>query len=491
VVIGRAEWTAAVVDGCVEHGVSLISHKGPQLDVPRLDPAYQTSLLLEELGRTPPVPATIDAFQLYFLSRLDIVPRISSPLLDDLPLDCVTQICHAAGLDLLRHRGDTGKPTDKQRRAAGFEFLGHGLEQFERVLLDMRVGMRISQRAKTILPRLQEALARRMFDQTWKRFIDCLVDIMFRNLPYARGDMLLGRTSPARYVHDFTSAQKTYDISSHHLRAFLAGSPELAAQPFGKPQDALIRIDAADRLLLGKAPFLSAMDVSRKLGRHPRLATADLAAFSEAGIRLHEEGSISRSELPVYSEAAVDRAISALMARCEIIAKERPELFSPSRISIKLGIPSSQVWKLIAGDEAGQLFLIKGSAPLSGLRLSLGAVVEAISGLTSSTTYIQAAATLKSSCAQIYVLVATGYLATAKLRDGYTTRYALLDPKSVERFKTNYMSAREALQLLAPNGNLRTLRSLGLDPAIHVPKGIMGVNYATFFFREDVMRKLA
>ncbi len=59
------------------------------------------------------------------------------------------------------------------------------------------------------------------------------------------------------------------------------------------------------------------------------------------------------------------------------------------------------------------------------------------------------------------------------------------------QFGTRYMSAREALRLIAPNGNIRTLRAHCLEPAIYVPKGIVGVNYATFFLRRDIVRKLA
>lgn len=490
VIIGRAEWIAAVVDGCLEHGVALISHKGPQLDLLRLDPGYQTSLLIDELPPTRPVPTTFDDFQLYFLSRIGIIPPKTSPLLDDVPLDGVTQICRTAGLDMMRHRGTTNELTDKELRAAGFELLGHGAERFECALIEMRLGMRLSQRAKSILPLLLDALQNRMRDEPWANLIDRVVEIIFRNLPYAAGDALLGRTCQVRSIHDFTSAKQAYNISRHHLRAFLAGTPELAVQPFRKPHDALIRIDVADRLILGKAPFISAMDVARKLGRHPRLATVDLAAFSDAGFKLHEAGSITRSELPVYSEAAVDAAIAALLGRCKVLIQDGPGLYSPSRIAVILGMPLFQVWKLIAEGSAGQLYVLKGAAPLTGLRLYLSAVVEAISGLKSTMTYIQAAGILESSTTQIVVLVADGHLSTAKLRDGFTTRHGLLDPKSVGQFQIRYMSAREALRRLAPNGNIRTLRGRGLEPAIYLPKGVRGVNYATYFLRQDVLNKL-
>ncbi len=111
------------------------------------------------------------------------------------------------------------------------------------------------------------------------------------------------------------------------------------------------------------------------------------------------------------------------MAKCEILKGEQAGLYSPSRISVILGMPLRQVWKLIAEGNVGQLFVLKGAAPLAGLRLSLAAVVEAISGLTSTMTYAQAAVELESSVMQIIVLVANGWLSKAKLRQGITTRH--------------------------------------------------------------------
>lgn len=98
---GRAEWMLQVVDSCAIHGVKLITHQGPALDAVRLDQGYEATILLEELYGLELEPAEPDDFQLYVLSRIGVLPAHPSPLLDDLPLAVVTQLCHAAGLDIL------------------------------------------------------------------------------------------------------------------------------------------------------------------------------------------------------------------------------------------------------------------------------------------------------------------------------------------------------------------------------------------------------
>ena len=199
VVIGRAEWTAAVVDVCLDHGVALISLRGPQLDVPRLDPGYQTSLLLDELHSIQPVYTKIDDFQLYVLSRPGIIAAKESALLDKISLEAVTQICHSAGHDLMRQRRHVGVIAGKDRRAAGFDLLGHGAAQFEQLLIEPREGVRVRQRARSVLPRLPEHLAKyRLRDTQCCELIEKVFYILFRILTYAEGEMLLGRICPGR-----------------------------------------------------------------------------------------------------------------------------------------------------------------------------------------------------------------------------------------------------------------------------------------------------
>lgn len=138
----------------MHHQIRLAVHRAPSRTIEQLDVAYQSGFLLDQLYRLPVEAAVLDDFQRYVLSRIGVIQLIPSTLLDPLPTVTVTQLCHAAGRDLLQRRGLTGTPTDVQRRAAGFEMLGHGKDGLVRIITEMRRGMTPSEMASRIIPLL-------------------------------------------------------------------------------------------------------------------------------------------------------------------------------------------------------------------------------------------------------------------------------------------------------------------------------------------------
>lgn len=489
---GRCEWMIGVVDCCASHKVKLVSHRAPVRTAEKLDVGYETGYLLEELRFVQPEPAEPDPFQLYVLGRAGAVEPVPSPLLDPLSLVTVTQLCHAAGLDLLRRRGINARPNDAARRAAGFEMLGHGPEGLERIFLEMRRGLRLSEMTSRIMPRLLEYLHEAHHQgRGLDGFVDTLVDICFRNMPYAEGQVLLGRPCPKRWLYDFPSAMAMYGIGRHHLHAFVLGTPELAAYVGERRQDSLIRGEVADRLFVGRTPFLSSAEAVHKLGwdLDPRSALRDLI---ETGIIQAEAGASITELPPIFSEPGIDASLSTFFDRFEHVDPVPAGMASVDVVKMSLGITSRDLWQVLASGRIRKLGFVGDGGPLRRMRVDTSEVLAELTGVRDPITTKQAAAMLGIGDNKVRNLVINGFLVPTHVPEHLGLKVTMVFSRGeVEGFLHRYVPASQASAMLPESPSMSAMRKMGLQPAIDLEG--QGQNYARtiLFRRSDVEACLA
>ncbi|MCW5722279.1 MAG: TniQ family protein, partial [Devosia sp.] len=488
-VYGRAEWMLAVVDCCLEHQVRLISRRGPQLDAVRIDAGYEATMLLEELHALELEQSAPDDFQLYILSRIGVIQARRSPLLDNVPLVAVTQLCHAAGLDILAGKGNGAGLSDVERRKAGFAMLGHGTAVLEGKITAMRQGSKLRVGAVTLLRRLMEYLHQgRYTDPAFAPFLDEFVPVLFRTLPYAEGQTILGRRCQKRSLHDFTSAQAAYGVPAHQLAAFLDGTPNLAVQPFGQYEDALIDVEVANALFIGHTPFLKMSEVARKLGRTDQLARKDLAALHASGLLREARGAAVSPRNAFYSEPEIDSLIQRLARDAEELDTEDPTMVSIYDLAFKFGMTNQNFWDLVADGRLVRMRRVRGTGFIDGLRVDLGEVMQVLCGLKRAFTRPEVCKLLEVDSNIVRILEANGVLRSVPVDPRYSNKLGhMFDADEVQAFRKQYMTLPEVRQFFPERPSFQRLEKMGLSPAIHLKPISKAPGYAIFFSRADVL----
>lgn len=489
-VYGRAEWMLAVVDCCVQHHVRLISRRGPKLDAVRIDAGYEATMLLEDLQRDHPEAAMLDDFQLYVLGRIGVIPPTASHVLDGLSLLSACQVCHAAGLDVMSASLDKSKVTENTRRLLGFQFFGRGRAELERNFRKLRHGCKVGVGATTLIPRLMEYLYQGRSDQTeFEAFIDTLLDVVFRHLPYAEGETIMGRKCRRRWLHDFKTAQAAYGVLAHQLAAFLDGTPELAVQPFGRPDDALIDVEAADHLFFSKTPFLSTSEVGRKLGRRGSLIWQDLASMKVAGLLHEATGAKVSPRNSFYSEPEIDALIQSLVGEHEKVEADDPTLVSIYDLSFRFGMNNQTFWNLVAAGRLTRLRLAKDAGFIDGIRADLREVMRVICGLDNAMTRPEVCELLQVDVNIVRILEANAVLRSVSADPRYSNKLCrLFDGTEVNAFRQEYMPLPEVRQCFPERPSFQRLMKMGLHPAIRLEPAGKAPGYATFYSRADVLR---
>lgn len=487
-VYGRAEWMVGVVDACAKHGVKLVSHRAPVRTAEKLDVGYETGYLLEELRFITPEPAELDDFQLYVLGRIGSADTRQSTLLDPLPLVTVTQLCQAAGLDVLRRRDSDNAPSDAERRAAGYEMLGHGADRLEQMFIELRSGLSLSEMTSRIIPRLLEYLHEaEHYGRDLSTFVDILVDICFRNMPYAAGQSLLGRHCPKRWLHDFSSAMEAYGIGRHHLDAFVRGTPELAAYVGDRRQDSLINADVADRLFVGRTPFLTSKDVSRKLGWDMQNPRTGLEPMIKAGI-IHPETGASTVEIPpIFSEPDFDRAMKTFFASFADADPHAEERGSTHVVSQTIGISNDDLWQLLANGKIKTMGRVIEEGWVRGMRLDIQEVLGAATGVDYPLNTNDVAERLEVAPHQVRNLTENGYLPSTPVPQHLASKMTIVfAQRDVEEFLTKFVSPKAARAMLPGNPAYSRLGQLGLKPVIELEAPNGNQARTIFFARADV-----
>lgn len=487
-VYGRSEWMLGVVDACAKHGVKLVSHRAPVRTAEKLDVGYETGYLLEELRFVTPEPAALDDFQLYVLSRIGSVDPRPSPLLDPLPLVIVTQLCQAAGLDVLRRRGIDNTPSDAERRAAGFEMLGHGADRLEQVFIELRRGLRLSEMTSRIIPRLLEYLHEaEHYGRDLEGFVDVLVDVCFRNMPYAAGQVLLGRPCPNRWVYDFPSAMAAYGIGRHHLDAFILGTPELAAYVGDRRQDSLINADVADRLFLGRMPFLTSKDVSRALGWDMQNPRTGLEPMIKAGVIKPEAGASTAEIPPIFSEPELNCALESFFARFEPADPHAEARGSIHVISQTIGISNDDLWPLLASGKIKTMGRVPDEGWVRGMRLDIREVLGAATGVDQPLNTNDVAERLDVAAHQVRNLTDNDYLPSTPVPEHLASKMTIVFARrDVETFLTEFVSPKAARAMLPGSPSFSRLGQLGLKPVIQLEAPNGNQARTIFFARADV-----
>ena len=94
-----------------------------------------------------------------------------------------------------------------------------------------------------------------------------VIAAIFELLPHDEGDMLMGERCPKRSLHTFKSACREYQLTPGQLESFAKGTPGLAFRLSGRSEDILISRPKADRLFLGRTPFIGTWTLATMHGR--------------------------------------------------------------------------------------------------------------------------------------------------------------------------------------------------------------------------------
>jgi hypothetical protein len=396
----------------------------------------------------------------------------------------VTQLCHAAGLDVLRRRGFEGLPSDAERCAAGFEMLGHDADRLEQVFIALRDGLRLSEMASRLIPRLLEYFRDAAgIGRDIEAFIDVLVDVCFRNLPYNKGQALLGRTCQTRWLYDFPSAMAAYNIGRHHLRAFVLGTPELVAYVGQRRQDSLIRVDVADRLFVGRLPFLTGKDVVRKLGWQMQNPRTGLEPMIKAGI-IHPEVGASTAEIPpIFSEPDLEAALKVFLARFEPADPQQPGRTSTHGVSQTIGISNENLWQLLASGRIKTMGYLPDEGWVRGMRIDIKEVLAAATSVEDPLNTDEAAAILNVAPRHVRTLTADGRLPSTSVPDHLASKMTVIFARcDVEAFLAEFVSLKAAQAMISENPPFSRLGKMGLQPAIDL-EALNGKECRTIFFK--------
>lgn len=483
----RCEWAIGVVETCHRHGIRLSTYAAPYRTTEKFDVGYEALNLIEGLDRLPIEKADLDDFERYVLARIGTFDAKPSPLLDPLPLVTVTQLCAAAGADVLRRRGQDA--TDNvARRRAGFEMLGNGAAKLEQVFVELRQGLYLSEMTSRIIPRLLEYLHEaEQFGRDLDAFMEVLVDICFRNMPYAEGQVLLGRPCPKRCLHDFPSAMAAYGIGRHHLHAFVLGTPGLAVHRTERRQDSIIRVDVADRLFTGRTPFGTAGELCKILGRKAHSAAADLAHLVDAGLIAAEDGASTHSIPPIYSIPDFKAALGRFNARFAPLDSDCPRAASLSSMMPIYGIRLHDVWQLLASDKIASMGRVEGGGFVSGMLLDQREVLSAITGVEDPRTLKEVAQRLGTSVAIVRTLALNKKLRADCPAGPIKSKLThVFKNEDVEEFAPDYVYAGQARKLLEGKPSVLELKGMGLAPAIDLAPEFNGRGRVVFYRRSEL-----
>jgi hypothetical protein len=464
----RCEWTIGGVDACHRHKVKLATYNAQYSTSERFDVGYEAVNLLEALDSLPVEPAELDEFQLYLLGRLGAVEGRQAPFLDPMPLVIVTQICLAAGLDLLQRRGADGDLSDNRRRGAGFDMLGHDQEALDRCIVEMRHGMAAAEMATRILPRLLEYMNESIaLERKLGSFPDALAATLFRLLHYKPGQVVLGRVCQEATLYHFLEARRVYGLQASHLHAFIAGTPELATKAGPGRDNYLIDREVADRLFRGRTPFQLPIDMARHMGRGRVHARKVLGEMVDAGIIRPEPGA-SRNDLPpLYSLPGTESDLAAFVERFEPVDPGGACMIGIDAITGSYGVTSSSLWRLLASGQIKRMGMVSGEGFLTGLRLDLNEVIGAIAGVDDPVRIAEAASMLGVRESHVRNLVANGFLEPGPGNPDLSCRLMHVFARAtIQAFDAEYVSNQSLRKQVGTPFAFGVLVGRGLAPAI-------------------------
>lgn len=484
VVYLRAEWSVGLVDRCAIHDVKLVTHVALPVSLKDTDLGYELLGLLEGLKHLPREEAKLDDFQRYILGRIGVLPGTVSPLLDGEAITWVAQACQAAGKDLLKARSI--EATDPVAcRAAGFEMLGYGIEALEKTFLELRQGVRLGEMAGTVIAELVVCLMRPAVSQgALSAVVDAVTDICFRNLPYGDGDTLMGRTCKRRRLFTFKDAVQHYGVAKDRMRAFLVGTPELAAYRGQHLHDTLIKVDVADRMFLGRTPFITRAALVERMGRSTSDARKEMSYLAAAGIIEPEAGACNDTAPPFYSQPAYDQAIDRFVSRFERVDPFSSGMLEVHDLAHALRSSTLATWELLGSGKVKRIGLVPGAPTFSAMRFDKKEALRALTGLEDPLSTPEAADRIGMNPSKILSLVRGGVLVPdACLRYGADPSIPVFEGRTIADFDKKYVSPGSAA--------VRSLTSRGIQPALTLGKSYVNRGRICVYRRSEVSHILA
>lgn len=290
-------------------------------------------------------------------------------------------------------------------------------------------------------------------------------------------------------MHDFSSAQEAYGVPAYQLEAFLRGTPELAVQPFKRPEEALIDVEVAEKLFIGKTPFLTTSEVGRKLQRSDTLVRNDLAALQKAGLLRGAAGARVSPRQAFYSEPEIDALIKRLVESHEMIEAENPKMVSIYDLSFKYGMKNEIFWALVAAGRLTRFRMMKDTGFIDGLRVDLSEVMQVICGRANVMTRAEVCKLLGVDPNIVRILEANSILTNIPADPKFSNKLGhLFDAAEVDAFRMEHMTLPEVRRCFRESPSFQRLKKMGLHPTIHLPPLGKAPGFAIFYRRAEVLQ---
>ena len=200
----------------------------------------------------------------------------------------------------------------------------------------------------------------------------------------------------------------TYGIGRHHLRAFTLGTPSLVAYAGDRIQDVLIFADVADKLFLGRTPFLSSQHVSRLLGRHFTDTRSRIATLAKAGLLRPEQGASTRDTPAFFSGPEFDQHIEGFFARFEMVEPPTQDMVGVYDITTGSGLSDVRLWQLLASGKVRRIGRVPGQGIVAGIRLDQKEILTAVTGVVDPYSVVEASRVLGIGRGPLLRLIASG-----------------------------------------------------------------------------------
>jgi len=191
----------------------------------------------------------------------------------------------------------------------------------------------------------------------------------------------------------------------------------------------------------------------------------------------------------MYSEPEIDALFQRLVGDRECVEPDDAAMVSIYDLSFRYGMNNQTFWNLVAEGRLTGLRMAKGQHFIEGLRVELAQVMQIICGLDAAMTRAEVSTFLGVDTNIVRILEANDLLKRFPADPNYSNKLGhLFDPTQVECFKRDYMPLQQVRHCFDDHPSLQRLKTMGLQPAIHLKPISKAPGYAIFFKREDVRR---
>jgi hypothetical protein len=474
----RSWWNVVRISVCPIHGVALVesdpTNTSMKVDHERLDVRYAAGRQCDLAKVTPEKVGDVQV-ETYLLGRLGFMPRVTSSILDTLPLwNAIRLMDRIGAVAAAGVRGFTsfgGEVAPREALVAGYAVFAGGREGFI-ALLDRLVASADIRQGKwgprVVYGRVYEWLSHDTRDTAYDSIRELVREHALDNLPLAPEDLVFGRPVGERRIYTLWHAARAIETGPSAAGRIFRAMGHLDVGDVGKANwQITLKASVVKKVCLEIGDKMSFNGAMAYLG----LPRGPMHALFDEGILrpfLHVSDGVSEH---MFRKRDLDAFIAELAAdapksgRCDelcdvVLAGKR------SQTSTSLIVKALQTRRLhcrgVLNSAVGLMKILVNLAEVNAFR-------DANAGVEKGRSVDWCRERLGVTWPVFNSLIEMGFIRVSESTTGFRNRkIALVEQNSLEEFERRYISATQVAA--ARNTHVRTLvpalRSVGIGPAI-------------------------